>query len=185
MSEPRERLIEGCLAYFLEHGVASLSLRPLAEAVGTSARLLVYHFGSKQGLIAAVMDEVRARLQRSFEAGRAKAGREAGPGTLQAFWDWAVLPRNAKLLGLLFEVQVLAIKDPENYARYLEGTSKSWLEVIESALPPIKERRALATLMVAVVDGLLLEVLSTHDRRRTGEAMALFTRLLAAPRRPS
>ena len=64
---PREQLLQKCLRYFLKHGVANLSLRPLADAVGTSARMLVHHFGSKEGLITAVMEQVRARLQSLFE----------------------------------------------------------------------------------------------------------------------
>jgi hypothetical protein len=79
---------------------------------------------------------------------------------------------------LLFEVQALAIQNPDVYARYLEGTSSSWLELIESALPPSKSNRATATLCAAVIDGLLLEYLGTRDRRRTTQALELFIHMM-------
>src|ERR1043166_6137946 len=63
----RDRLLQSCLTYFLRHGVANLSLRPLAAAVGTSARMLLHYFGSKEALIAEVMGQVQTRLQDAFK----------------------------------------------------------------------------------------------------------------------
>ncbi len=178
MSERRRELIGKALDYMVVHGVAGVTLRPLAGAIGTSARLLVYHFGSKDGLITAVMDEVRLRAQRSFAEATAKAGNGAAKGAMQTFWAWTVHPRNIDYMRLLFEVQVLAIRNPATYGPYLEGTSGSWLALIEASLPPSRRNRAIATLCAAVVDGLLLEYLSTGDRRRTTRALELFGRLM-------
>jgi len=179
MGGKRDELVAKSLDYFLAHGVAGLSLRPLAAAAGTSARMLVYHFGSKEGLVTAVMDEVRNRVQRSFVEAVGSEDRTADKA-MQAFWKWILDPRNLPLLRLLFEVQVLAVQDPKRYAHYLEGTSSSWLALIEEALPPSKDRRIIATLCAAVIDGLLLEVLSTGDVRRTTRALELFDDLLLA-----
>jgi AcrR family transcriptional regulator len=179
MSERREELIEKSLDYMLEHGVAGLTLRPLAGAIGTSARLLVYHFGSKDGLITAVMDEVRARIQRSFAGVLGDPTKKPVKSVMQAFWAWTIHRANVKYMRLLFEVQVLAIHNPAMYGPYLEGTSSSWLELIEASLPPSREKRAFATLCAAVIDGLLLEYLSTRDGRRTTRALELFNRLMA------
>lgn len=178
MSERREELIEKSLEYFLENGAAGLSLRPLAAAIGTSARLLIYHFGSKDGLIAAVMEELRARLQQSFSnlLTTSRGGRRRSP--LQAFWSWMIQEENVRFLRLLFEVQVLALRNPSRYAHDLEGTSTSWLKLIESALPPSRDQRAMATLCVAVVDGLLMEYMSTGDAMRTTRALKLFDQLI-------
>jgi hypothetical protein len=79
---------------------------------------------------------------------------------------------------LLFEVQALALQNPAAYARYLKGTSSSWLELIEGSLPPGKSNRAIATLCAAVIDGLLLEYLSTGDLRRTTKALDHFATLM-------
>ena len=180
MSERRDELIAMSLDYLLEHGVAGLSLRPLAQKIGTSARLLVYHFGSKDGLITAVMDEVRARIQKSF-AGLLMDSRTKPSGrVIHAFWAWMIHPANVRYLRLLFEVQVLAMQNPARYARYLERTSTSWLEIIEASLPPSKENRVVATLCTAVVDGLLLEYLSSGDDQRTTKALDFFSDLMKA-----
>lgn len=178
MSDRREELLDGSLNYLLEHGAAGMSLRPLASAVGTSARLLVYHFGSKDGLLAAVMERVSARLQASFSelSAAPRRGRKVSP--LQAFWSRMTRDDTLPYLRLLFEVQILAIQDPERYAHYLEGISTDWLDLIEESLPPSRDRRALATLCIAVIDGLLLEVMSTGDTRRTTRALKRFEHLL-------
>src|SRR5947207_7629509 len=84
--ETRGRLLQGCLSYFLRHGVANLSLRPLAAAVGTSARMLLHYFGSKEGLTAEVMEQVQARLQNSFQALRDSKNVHAGKDLLLRFW---------------------------------------------------------------------------------------------------
>ena len=51
MQNRKDELIESLIAYLLENGLADLSLRPLAAGTGTSARLLIYHFGSKEDLL--------------------------------------------------------------------------------------------------------------------------------------
>ena len=81
---------------------------------------------------------------------------------------------------MLFEVQTLALQNPDVYAHLLEGNSLSWLALIENALPATPDRRAKATLCAAVIDGLLLEFLNTGDLQRTSEALALFGSLLSA-----
>jgi AcrR family transcriptional regulator len=183
----RDELLLDCRRYFLAHGVANLSLRPLAAAVGTSARLIVYHFGSKEGLIAAVMDGVRAELQATFAAGAGAPAipRSATPPTthpMRAFWQALVRPENLPILRLLFEVQILALQNPVRYGRYLEDTSQSWVGLIEQALPESERKSGLATLCAAVVDGLLLEYLATGDLSRATAALDRFLDLLAGPK---
>jgi len=170
-------LVDNCLVYFLNHGIANLSLRPLAAEVGTSARMLVHHFGSKQQLIATVMARVRERLQRILNS--LCGGSKPRTATVMLdFWEQITAPENLPYLRLLLEVQVLAIQDPASYQGYLTATSSSWVRLIEKALGPRRNRRAMATLCAAVIDGLLLEVLSTGDVRRTSNALRLFTATL-------
>ena len=56
----RENLLPQLAAYVLEHGLAGLSLRPLAAAAGTSDRMLLYHFTSKQQLVADLLEHIAA-----------------------------------------------------------------------------------------------------------------------------
>jgi AcrR family transcriptional regulator len=170
----RAQLLQKSLPYFLQHGVANLSLRPMADALGTSARMLLHHFGSKERLIGAVMTEVRAALQASFATLMAQL-RDAPPAELVlAFWNTLTSKSELPSVRLLFEVQVLAIQNPRRYQRYLSETSSSWLLLLEPAFPARPGRRVLATLSTAVIDGLLLELLSTGDLRRTSAALQVF-----------
>ena len=171
----KNELRDKALEYFLEHGLAELSLRPLAAEIGTSSRLLIYHFESKEKLITDVMDEARSRSQRSFAELMEQAKSDAD---LRIFWRWVTDPKNLGYARLLFEVQVLALKKPKIYAQYLENASASWLSVIESQIPKSPKRRAIATLCAALIDGLLLDYMSTGDLARTTDAMSLFDSLL-------
>lgn len=164
--------------YFLKHGVAHLSLRPLAAAVGTSARMLVHHFGSKEELIAAVMEQMRTRLQSSFEP-LVQANTKTKPGDIMlSFWKTLMKKEFQPYLRLLFEVQILAIQNPRRYKRYLVDSSATWIALIRQALPPGENNAAWATLCMAVIDGLILEYLSTGNRRRTSQSIELFLGLL-------
>src|SRR5437870_2768647 len=109
----RDELLDRSIQYLLDRGIADLSLRPLARAVGTSARLLIYHFGSKEQLLVDAMTELRRRLQETFAA----VAVDADP--FAAFWRWAMKPASLKCLSLLFEVQTLAIRRPAQYRMYL------------------------------------------------------------------
>src|SRR5438477_12873962 len=172
--QTRDRLLQNCLTYFLRHGVAALSLRPLAAAVGTSARMLLHYFGSKEALIAEVMEQVQARLQTAFQALRNSTDGGAGDKLLLRFWRVLSSKTNQPFLRLLFEVQMLALQNPRGYRRYLSRTSDSWRQLIERALPVKDKDAATATLYNAVIDGLLLELLATGDLRRTSRALQLF-----------
>jgi AcrR family transcriptional regulator len=49
-----ETLLAAAVDRALHGGIADLSLRQTAAAIGTSHRMLIYHFGSREGLLAAV-----------------------------------------------------------------------------------------------------------------------------------
>ena len=153
---PRELLLHKCLQYFLKHGIANLSLRPLAEAVGTSARMLLHHFGSKEGLITAVMEQARARLQSFFKSLTTDQSNTESTQLMRAFLEaddeQEIPPLHASLVR---SADSRAAK-PEPVKRYLTETSKSWMELVQRALPKRERRAAMATLSTAVLDGLLL-----------------------------
>lgn len=165
------------MEHFLDHGVAEATLRPLAKQVGTSARLLVYHFGSKEELLAAVVVEVQSRLQGFLAEAFQRASATAGPHALRSFWHRAIRPKNLRLFRLLFEIQVMALQNPNRHAALLQENSESWIGLISRLLPSSKKRPDRAMLCVAVLDGLLLGLLSGGDRRLTTAALNEFSYL--------
>ena len=134
--------------------------------------MLLHYFGSKEALIAEVMEQVQEQLRHSFQELLDEP--QTKQQLLPRFWAVLSSRKNQPFLRLLFEVQVLALQNPQRYRRYLSRSSKSWRRLIERALPGKRRNAATATLYNAVVDGLLLELLSTGDKRRTARALALF-----------
>ncbi|HEY3860100.1 MAG TPA: TetR/AcrR family transcriptional regulator [Gammaproteobacteria bacterium] len=177
MASRKQELLDALIAYLAKHGIADLSLRPMAAATGTSARLLIFHFGSKEKLLEQVLAEMQARLQASF-IGMAKAERKVP--LLRAFWDWALTEPNHAMLRLLYQLHMLASQSPKVYKRYLKRNSMNWLELIQEALPPEQRDPAFATLLGAVFDGLFIEYMSSGDKRRTTETLDTFIRMAQA-----
>jgi len=183
----RDELARAAADYLLKHGVAGLSLRPLAAASGTSARLLIYHFGSKERLLVEAMGIVRAHAR--AEVARmlsAPGGQGDLPALVRGFWRWCTSKPNRPYLRLVFEVHGLALQDPSRYAGYLHGAIAHWIELLGAALAPRfgrRRARATATLIVGVIDGLLMDYLSTGALRRTTDAMEQFAASLPPDRR--
>ena len=173
MSKRKAMLLESLIAYLVKRGVADLSLRPMAAAVGTSARLLIFHFGSKERLLLEVLDEMQARLQQSLGDLLVVSG-AVGSAPLRRFWDWALEEGNFAQLRVLYQLHILAAQDHKTYGRFLKRNSLNWLELVQAGLKPAQRSSALATLIVAVFDGLFIEVMSTGDRRRASAAIDEF-----------
>lgn len=166
--ERREELLEATVDYLLRHGIAGLSLRPLAAATGTKARLLIYHFGSRQQLLREAMERVRQRVQE----------RVVESGDLMQFWKWATEKKNQPYLRLIFEVQGLAMQKPKEYGAYLRGSLEKWIDFLEQRLKG-RERRLVASLIVATFDGLLLDYYVTGDLDRTTRSFRRFLKEIA------
>jgi AcrR family transcriptional regulator len=148
--------------YVLEQGLAGLSLRPLAKALGTSPRMLLYDFESKELLIGEVLAEIRRREASLLEA---------EVRTLEDVWAWIAAPEREPFLRLFFEVYVHGLGKGD-----AEPLVRDWLDFLRTSWhPPVDE--ATATLMVAVVRGLLLDRLATGDRARTDAALRRFAEL--------
>ena len=176
-SERREDLLNASIEYLLERGVADLSLRPLAAKVGSKARLLVYHFGSKDALVTDAMIVVRNRVQQNFAALVKNDHGQKPSEMMRAFWNWAISKDHERYLRLFFEVHGLALQKPKRYGRYLSGAITSWVEMMASVLPKTllpTMRRALATLAVSTVVGLLMDYLASGDKKRTSDALDQF-----------
>jgi AcrR family transcriptional regulator len=183
----REELLEATADYLLANGVASLSLRPLAAAIGSKARLLVYHFGSREQLLIEAMSVVRARAGQALETSMAGMPREPKPDALvRGLWTWSTSRRNRPYLKLLFEVHGLALQDPKQYAGYLRGAIETWVELVAPALKGalgVAGAVTAATLIVGTIDGLLLDYLSTGNLQRTTAAIEQLAKLMAARKR--
>ena len=176
--QTRKDILTGeIIDHVVRHGLADLSLRPLADAIGTSARLLIYHYKSKEALLGEVLDTMQTRLRQSFaELLQTPVTRHERP--LRLFWDWAVDKKNFPYMKLLYELQMLAARSPATYGQYLQRNAVHWTDLIGQALPENERTTAMSTLVGAVFDGLFLELISTGDRNRGGQAIDHFIALV-------
>lgn len=173
----KEEILGAVIDYILEHGVSDLSLRPLAGATGTQARLLIYHFGSKEALIIEAMGQIQHRAQRGFLAVIGKRTPRTPGDLARRFWAWATDKKNEGIARLFFEVHGLALHSPRRYASYAQESAVNWREMVMRVLPRCggpARREAIATVIVGALDGLLLDYLSTGDLARTSAALNLF-----------
>jgi AcrR family transcriptional regulator len=178
MSTRKTELLDAALRYLIEHGVANASLRPMAAELGTSARILMFHFKSKEGLLQDVMQELNLRLQRSLERLiQERPPSRARVAPLKLFWEWATKNENLPYLRLLYEVQVIAMQNPAQYGAYLKKASTDWQRLALEAMDAANRKGPLATLCIAVFDGLLLELMATGDHPRLTRALDEFIQL--------
>ena len=101
--DPKQQLLERALGYFTEHGIGDISLRELAAALGTSHRMLIYHFGSKEGLFVAVVQEAEKR-QRQLLANLFGGDTADFAASARRFWQQLRSPELAPLERLFFEL---------------------------------------------------------------------------------
>ncbi|MGD0468951.1 MAG: TetR/AcrR family transcriptional regulator [Terriglobales bacterium] len=175
----RARLRDQAVDYVLSHGFRDLALRPLAQALKTNARMLVYHFGSREGLMREILARVReredARIQAWFQAGKK-------PRTLSEFlrWLWQRMyaPSQQPQLRLLFELYALALRHPKDYPGVLEDPLLYWKGLTKKTSRQSKADEAKATLLLGATRGLLLDLCATGDRTRVGRAMQLLAQFV-------
>jgi AcrR family transcriptional regulator len=179
-TDTRERLLAAAVDYAAEHGLADLSLRALAAALGTSHRMLIFHFGSKEGLLVEVVRAVEAQQRVLLEQLRADPELDL-LDQLRAFWQHLTSPALWPYERLFFEVYAQGLQGKQPAARLLEDAIQAWLTPITDLLAsqgvPIQEAQAEARLAIAVTRGLLLDLLATGDLAAVDAAMDRFTAL--------
>jgi AcrR family transcriptional regulator len=173
----KQRLLDGAIEVVAEHGIGDLSLRRLASALGTSHRMLIHHFGSKEGLWVQIVQTVEQRQRDVLRDILPNLSQPVGEA-MRAWWkqisDPALWP-NARLF---FELYGQALQGRPHTVELLEGIVEDWLGPITEinlalgVAEPVA--RAHARLGIAVTRGLLLDLLATRDVAGVDAAMDAF-----------
>ena len=177
--EIRARLLDGCTRYVLDHGLPVTSLRAVADEVGTSPRMLIYHFSTKEALVRAALIEARRRQRELFDAALRHRSGQAYADTLAAAWTTLTSEQAARYVRLFAAVHTL----PATAAPWPEFPVMAvhdWLPTLEDGLRADghPQPAALATLVLAVARGLLLDEHGTADHARATSAFTAFVTLL-------
>ena len=185
-SPRREELLERAYQQVLVSGLGGLSLRPLAAAIGSSPRVLLFLFGSKDGLVRALLARARADELALLE--RIPSAPQAGDlvQTALELWGWLSSDDHRGLLRLWTESYARSLVEPDGpWGGFARQTVEEWLELLARAQTPSRRRSAAGeaerTFVLALLRGALLDLIATEDERRTTRAVVLG---LATVRRP-
>ena len=167
----RAELLDEIVAYLAEHGLAGLSLRPMARELGVSVNAIVHHFGSKEEL---VVEALRRAADIQTAVGDRWVARSPGLSqvdVMRKWWRWInAAPANLALVRLGIEAATL-----DATASGLPGDVRAeqisfWREDIAARLVAdgVKPEHAEveASLAKALFTGLILDLLATGQRRR-------------------
>ena len=173
----RDELEDALVDYALARGIADLSLRPLAEALGVSTYSLVYHFGSKEGVVAAVLARVEERERTMAAAWLDEPGTMSLGAIMLRYWnEWCLPNELAPYHRLFYEVVGLALQHPERFPAFLEREgAQPWLGFLREAARRSGVREgdadAIAWLMASTVSGALLVLLASGDKESATRAV--------------
>jgi AcrR family transcriptional regulator len=163
----RQELLDAVVKECAERGIGDRSLRDVAAAVGTSHRMLLHHFGSRDELLLAIVEEVERRqraLLRELPTEPAAA--------IAAMWANLRRPELRPFERLFFECYARGVQGELPFARMLPGAVEEWLANDGTTDP------ALMRLGLAVMRGLLLDLVATEDRSGVDDAAQAFVDLV-------
>ena len=171
-SAREQQLLQLAYEYVLRHGLMSLSLRPLAQAIGSSPRVLLFLFGSKEGLVGALLARARAAELAFMNDVRSTGQSDDFANVVRRVWQWLAAKEHRPMLVLWLETYAHSLVEPDGpYAQFARRTVEDWLELLATHQTVQQRRsRTAATeraLTLAVLRGALMDLLATGDEGRT------------------
>jgi AcrR family transcriptional regulator len=153
-----------------------MSLRPLAKTIGSSPRVLLFLFGSKDDLVRALLARARADELRAIDAFRRESRSVDLRTAAEQVWAWLAAPEHRSLLTLWVEAYARSLIDPSGpWAGFARQTVEDWLELLGSCQVPATRRSvagaAERTMILALLRGALLDLLATGDAKRITRAV--------------
>jgi len=182
-SERPVELLNAVIGYLVKNGIADLSLRPLAKAIGSSNRGLLYHFGSKEAIMDKAFTLLRERQRGAYERMTPPSFVPPSAGCRE-IWKDMTSPNSEPQFKLFFEAYSLALRRPDRFKNFLHNAIEDWLAFV--AAPMCREgysksnARAFATVVLAGFRGFMLDYCASHDRRRLNRALDIWLRGLDA-----
>ena len=170
----RRQLLDALVAEFAAGGVGDRSLREVAAAVGTSHRMLLHHFGSRESLLLAIVEDVERR-----QMGLLPELPTDPAASFAAMWADLRRPELRQLERLFFECYARAAQGEQPFARMVPGAVDSWLAAVKEVTGDATDPAA-ARLGLAVMRGLLLDLVATDDDAGVDAAANAFAQLLRA-----
>ncbi|TDD05882.1 TetR/AcrR family transcriptional regulator [Saccharopolyspora terrae] len=180
--DKRAELLRKAVDHLATHGIADLSLAPMAEKLGTSKRMLLYYFGSRDVLIAEAIAASRPDISDLFHGVRDLDGLERAAWAL---WEAITRGRQRRPIRILFQVLSLAPTQPERYAELAADTVTAMVEPLVPVYCRLgfdeHDARARASLLISGLRGLCLDQIVTGDTARIETAAGVLIQAATAP----
>jgi AcrR family transcriptional regulator len=169
----RAELLDAVVDYTVEHGFSELSWRPAAAALGVSTTTLVHRFGTKERML----EEILGRLRERVFASDALGPQPDLAAAARVAWTRSSDPRQWAEFRLFFAVYGRALQAPEQFGAFLDHVVADWMNALIEAQGPGTDRATAArtaTLVIATIRGLLLDLLATGERGRVQDTAEAF-----------
>ena len=177
MGTAKQDLLDQVIGVVAERGLTDLSLRELAAAAGTSHRMLNYHFGGRDGLVAAIVEAVEAQQRTALED---LAAQITSPRDLiTAQWAQLSDPSLRPFVILFFELLAMSLHQRPGTERFLDQLTDPWLDLGERIAADLgtEADRDQIRLGVAVTRGLLLEATASGGHAAATRSLHRFLEL--------
>ncbi len=173
----RGELLEAVGEYVLDNGIASLSLRRVAQGVGVSHATLQHHFGSKEELIDEIVDHLLMRTLVPTDPEEAPERLADPEGRLRDMWAQWTSAVGRRDIRLFFEIVGQSLFDEADYGATIERSMEVRTDMMAGWIVaqgcPVDEAPATATLLIAELRGLMSDLLVTGDEERIAAAFEL------------
>lgn len=174
--QKKQELLEQCLSAAIEAGALDSSINMIANKIGTSGRMLVYHFGSKQELERQLIGLLETRLRQklwSFQS-LSLVGADCLAEPLLEMWSHLTSPDMLGLLKLTMELNQRAIQGDSETQRFVEQESQKWID----SLFNLTNDKTTALLLFHLFQGAILDFLTTGNEQRGQQTIKAFTETL-------
>jgi AcrR family transcriptional regulator len=168
--ERRQELLDAVMKECAARGIGDRSLRDVAASVGTSHRMLLHYFGSREELLLAIVEEVERRQRALLPELPSEPA-----AAIAAMWANLRQPELRPFERLFFECYARGVQGEQPFARMLPGAVDVWLADAGTTDP------AVVRLGLAVMRGLLLDLVATDDCAGVDAAAQAFVDLVRRP----
>ncbi|TDC06170.1 TetR/AcrR family transcriptional regulator [Nonomuraea longispora] len=169
----RAELLDQIVDYLAGHGLSTLSMRPLAEHLGKSTRVLTHHFADKEELLSATMERLDERHRAWLRSLPGWTGSDSVGTIIRHTWDWQSSEDNLPTARLVHEIEGLAAggRLRGHVPRLLADRSEFVAGLLRERGVPRADALRISTLANSAYTGLQLDLLTTGDRERVEEAL--------------
>lgn len=154
----RQATLDLLADHVLAHGLGGSSLKALAASAGTSDRMLVYYFETKDGLLTAVLTRVAERMTALMDRALAPGARLGFGDLMAALRTGLAGPELAPFMSLWLELVAGAARGAEPHKAIGGAIAAGFLVWAEGHLEPQPgiAPADLAALLLAAIDGMML-----------------------------